>query len=76
MNELVFSGFSLEREVISEYFEDFLLFFFPEVYREIDFSAGFKTLKPELGGNKLINNLKVADLLFEVRLKNGEEKSK
>ena len=64
----------LWKEVISEFFQEFLEFFFPEIYGEIEFSAGFKALNPELRGEKVVDSLKVADLLFEVKLKNGEEK--
>ena len=53
----------LWKELISEFFEEFLELFFPEVYSEIDFSASFKTLNPELRGEEVAKGLRGADLL-------------
>ncbi len=50
-------------------------FFFPEVYTEIDFTSGFKSLNPELRGEEVAKGLRVADLLFEVTLKDGKVKA-
>ena len=36
------------KEIIQLYFEDFMLFFFPQVHQEIDWSRGFEFLDQEL----------------------------
>ena len=64
----------LWKELITEFFEEFIGFFFPEVHREIDFSSSFKSLNPELRGEEVAKGLRVADLLFEVTLKKGKVK--
>ena len=40
----------LWKELISEFFEEFLEFFFPHIHEEIDFSAGVENLTTEAGG--------------------------
>ena len=60
------------KELISEFFQEFLEFFFPEVHRLIDFYASFKTLNPELRGEEVTKGLRVADLLFEFTLNSGK----
>lgn len=64
------------KEVLTHLFKDFLDFFFPEIYRDIDFSRGYVFLDKELG--KIIKSGKVGtrivDKLVKVYLKNGEEK--
>lgn len=36
------------KDVIQRYFEDFILFFFPQAHREIDWTRGFEFLDKEL----------------------------
>ena len=36
------------KEIIQLYFEDFMLFFFPQVHQEIDWNKGFEFLDQEL----------------------------
>ncbi|WP_062105143.1 RpnC/YadD family protein [Bacillus niameyensis] len=65
----------LWKEVITELFEDFLLFFAPDLYEEIDFSnppefleQELKTIFPEADSND-----RVADKLVRVQLNGGEK---
>lgn len=39
----------LWKELISEFFEEFMEFFFPHIHEEIEFSAGVENLTTELG---------------------------
>jgi hypothetical protein len=64
------------KDVIEELLEPFLEFFFPDVYRDIDFSKGFEFLGKEL--RKIAPDGKVglryADQLIKVHLKEGPAK--
>lgn len=66
----------LWKKVIGDLFEDFLLFFAPELHKHVDFSK-----EPELLDKELFQEVmdgqkgrRFADRLVKVRLKNGEEK--
>jgi len=63
------------KDIIEDLFEDFLLFFAPDLFAEVDFEQGYRFLDKELsqifpgqGGKKIL------DKLIEVGLKNGKEK--
>lgn len=64
------------KEVISLYFKDFIKFFFPDIYDEIDFEAGFEFLDKEF--NKIVKDStekkRYVDKLVKVYLKSGQEK--
>lgn len=67
---------ALWKEVIEEFFEEFLLFFAPDVYEVVDFSKGYefleqelRTLFPDAEAEK-----KYTDKLAKLYLKSGEEK--
>ena len=63
------------KEILEQYFEDFMRFFFPVPAREIDWSKGYAFLDKEL--QKIIRNAELgrrfADKLAKVWRKNGEE---
>ncbi len=63
------------KKIFDVYFKDFIIFCWPEVYSEIDWSKGYKMLDKELG--ELIKNApvgnKVVDKLVEVYLKTGKK---
>jgi hypothetical protein len=64
------------KEIIEKLFSDFLAFFFPQIYRDIDFSRGFEFLDKEL--QKILKGSKVGkrivDKLVKVYLNDGSEK--
>lgn len=66
----------LWKKIISELFEDFLLFFTPELHQQIDFLQPSDFLDKELF-QEVVDEKKgrrFADQLAKVRLKNGKEK--
>lgn len=66
----------LWKNILDELFPDFLAFFFPEIYRDIDLSAGYQFLDKEL--TKIIKNSavggRIVDKLVKVYLHDGSEK--
>ena len=65
----------LWKKVIGELFEDFLLFFAPELHQEVDFSKAPDFLQQELF-QEILDQKKgttYADQIVKVQLKNGEE---
>ena len=64
------------KDIIEELLEEFLAFFFPHMYSDIDFSKGYSFLDKEL--QKIIKSDEIgkryADKLVNVFLKTGEEK--
>ncbi|MCP4148423.1 MAG: hypothetical protein GY757_11790, partial [bacterium] len=64
------------KEVIELHLEDFLKFFFPKVFREIDFSKGYESLSQELRGITPESKAgkRLADVLVKVHLK-GKKKT-
>jgi len=64
------------KEIIEKLFPDFLAFFFPQIYRDIDFSRGFEFLDKEL--QKILKGSEVGkrivDKLVKVYLNDGSEK--
>ncbi len=69
---------SLWKDVIEDFFPDFLKFFVPELYSKVDFEDGFEFLDKEL--TKLSQDITKSkgkghvDKLAKVYLKNGDEK--
>ncbi len=63
------------KEMIGDYFAEFLAFFFPEAYAEIDWQRSYEALDKEL--HKIMRDAEVgrriADKLVKVWLKDGEE---
>lgn len=64
------------KEVIENLFEDFLQFFFPDIFADIDFSKGYEFLNKELSSIVKDNKIgkRFADELVKVFLKDGSEK--
>jgi hypothetical protein len=64
------------KEIIEKLFPDFLAFFFPQIYSEINFSRGFEFLDKEL--QKILKRSevgkKIVDKLVKVYLADGSEK--
>lgn len=64
------------KEIIEKLFPDFLAFFFPQIYKDIDFSKGFEFLDKEL--QKILKRSevgkKIVDKLVKVYLNDGSEK--
>lgn len=65
------------KEIIEEFFEDFVAFFLPKLYPEIDFSRSYESLDKEL--SQILEaigstNKRIADKLVKVWLKGGTEK--
>ena len=62
------------KEVIEQYFQEFIAFFFPKAYRDIDWSKGYKFMDKEL--QQITRDAKVGrkyvDKLVRVHLKDGE----
>lgn len=62
------------KEVIEQYFEEFIAFFFPKAYQDIDWSEGHKFLDKEL--RQITRDAKIGrkyvDKLVRVQLRNGE----
>ncbi len=65
----------LWKEIITELFEEFLLFFSPDLYEQVDFSTSPISLEQELHkiSPKAKSKNRRSDKLINVRLKNGEE---
>ncbi len=67
---------SLWKEAIEAYFEDLLAFFFPDIYRDINFEHGYEFLDKELAeiahGGEV--GLREADSLVKVWLKDDSER--
>jgi len=63
------------KEAIDTYFEEFMAFFFPKAYRDIDWSRGYETLDTELKQVVRDANLgkRLADKLVKVWLHNGKQ---
>jgi len=63
------------KEVIERYFEDFILFFFPQAYGEIEWRRGFEFLDKEL--QQVVRNAelgrRLADKLVKIWRSGGEE---
>lgn len=66
----------LWKKVIGELFEDFMLFFSPELHEEVDFSVEAEFLQQEIFQQiiKEKTGRRSTDQLVKVRLKGGEEK--
>lgn len=64
------------KEVIENYFEEFIFYFFPEIHKEIDFNAGFQFLDKEFSTivKESLEKKRYVDKLVKVYLKNGTEK--
>ena len=65
----------LWKEIIKDLFPEFLEFFMPEIYRDVDLSKGYEFLDSELENIafKIRKGKKIADKLIKVYMKNGEE---
>jgi hypothetical protein len=63
------------KEILESYFPQFMAFFFPEAYRQIDWSRGFEFLDGELQqiSRESETGKKITDKLVKVYLQNGEE---
>ncbi len=63
------------KEVLEKLFERFLSFFFPEIYKDIDFSRGFEFLDNELQqiAVESESGKRIVDKLVKVYLRNGSE---
>ena len=63
------------KEIIEKFFKEFLQFFFPKIYKDIDFSRGYEFLDKELFRIVKDSNIgkRYADKLVKVYLKNGKE---
>ena len=63
------------KEILGEYFKEFLLFYFPSIYEGIDFTRPFVFLDKEF--NTIVkeseDKKRQADRLVKVYLKNGHE---
>ena len=63
------------KEILQYYFSDFMAFFFPIAYQDIEWSRKYENLDKEL--QKVVRNSelgkRVADKLVKVWLKDGEE---
>ncbi len=63
------------KDILETYFPDFIEFFFPNIYTQIDWSKGFEFLDKEL--QKVVKDAelgkRLADKLVKVYLINGEE---
>lgn len=67
---------TLWKDVIEEFFEEFVLFFAPNLYEEIDFTKGYDFLEQELSQlyHDADTEKKYMDKLAKVYLKNGKDK--
>jgi hypothetical protein len=63
------------KEIIEGYFEQFMIFFFPKIHQQIDWTRGYEFLDKEL--QKVVREAKMkrrlVDKLAKVSLKNGQE---
>lgn len=64
----------LWKEIIEDLFEDFLEFFMPKLYDEVDFSQGYEFLDNELANimDKTLEGKRMADRLVKVYRKGSE----
>ncbi|HBY20211.1 MAG TPA: hypothetical protein DEG71_04250, partial [Clostridiales bacterium] len=71
-----YSPDELWKAIIEDLFDEFLEYFMPELYEQIDFTKGYIFLEQEL--KKLFreskNKKRITDKLVKVYLKNGDEK--
>ncbi len=67
---------SFWKEILEKLFSEFLLFFFPEIHRDIDFSKGYQFLDKEFQkiSKEAKTGQKIVDKLVKVFLKDGSEK--
>ena len=65
---------SLWKEVIEDFLEEFLLFFAPDLHKQVDFTKGYQFKEQELKKLFPESQKKRLDKLVQVHLKNGEEK--
>jgi len=67
---------SLWKDILEQLFQEFLQFFFPEIYKDIDFSKGYQFLDKELSRiiKKSDTGKRIVDKLVKVFLKDGSEK--
>jgi len=67
---------ALWKEAIEDFFQDFIMFFAPDLYPQVDFAKGYEFLEQEL--RKLFEDAatgkKYTDKLAKIYLKNGAEK--
>jgi hypothetical protein len=63
------------KEILEKYFPEFLQFFFPKAYKDIDWNKGYEFLDKELQKitKKAIKGRRYVDKLVKVWLKNGRE---
>jgi len=66
----------LWKKIIEELFEELMLFFAPDLHKEIDFSMDFDALQQEVHQEiiQIKGGKAIADKIFKVFLKNGKEK--
>lgn len=62
------------KEILGAYLPEFLVFFFPAAYREIDWARGYESLDKELEqiARDAALGKRLADKLFKVWLRNGQ----
>jgi hypothetical protein len=75
LNPKVLEYDHLWKDVITDLFEEFLLFFSPDLYEQVDFTSPPQFLEQELQTilPESESNNRVADKLVKLHLKNGEE---
>jgi hypothetical protein len=63
------------KEILESYFPQFMAFFFPEAYSQIDWSCGFEFLDGELQQitREAETGKRITDKLVKVYLRNGKE---
>ncbi|MCP4352237.1 MAG: hypothetical protein GY795_42805 [Desulfobacterales bacterium] len=63
------------KEILTDYFEQFMVFFFPDIALKIDWAKGYNSLDKELRQitREAETGGRLADKLFQVWQKNGEE---
>ena len=75
MSENVTEFDSPWKDIIERYFEDFILFFFPQAHREIEWRRGFEFLDKEL--QQVVRDAelgrRLVDKLVKIYRRNGEE---
>ncbi len=63
------------KEILEAYFQDFILFFLPKIYDEIDWARGYECLDKEF--QKIVREAKIekrfVDKLIKVYRQTGEE---
>ena len=67
---------SFWKEVLEKLFKEFMQFFFPKIYRDIDFSKGYQFLDKEFQqiSRKSKTGKRIVDKLVKVYLQDGQEK--